>query len=218
MREKGSRGKINDIGMGGEKLAAYINKMSAAQRNKLNKILSGFIGYAAKTTTETKRPGWVDLFLNENFSESTTKVKAAHISDGILRLLALIAASIPADTPKQKNVIADIPDSGFILLDEIEDGINPYLAEKVIDMLRKVADISGKQVIVTTHSPVILNHFQQDEIVFMWRDNEGNIHAKPMFATEEMTDVLDCFNPGEVWLNYSRDEILSMMKSPRLEV
>jgi len=36
MREKGSRGEVKDIGMGGEKLAAYINSMSATQKSKLN--------------------------------------------------------------------------------------------------------------------------------------------------------------------------------------
>jgi len=216
MREKGSRGEVKNIGMGGEKLAAYINKMSVSQRSKLNKILSDFMGYTAKTTTEMTRPGWVDLFLNESFSEVTTKIKAAHISDGLLRLIALIAASLPENNHKQKNLLFDIPDSGFILLDEIEDGINPYLTEKVVDMLRKAVEVSGKQVIITTHSPVMLNRFQQNEIVFMWRDGEGNIHAKPMFATEDMKDTLDCFNPGEVWLNYGKDEILAMMESARL--
>ena len=214
MREKGSRGDVKDIGMGGEKLAAYINSMTATQKSQLNKMFSELIGYSAKTTTETKRPGWVELFINEGFSAAKTKIKAAHISDGLLRLLGLIAASVPEDKDKQlqlSDIVLDIPDSGFILLDEIEDGINPYLTGKVIAMLRMAACDFNKQIIITTHSPVMLNHFRQDEIIFMWRDGEGQIHAKPMFITEEMLDTLDCFNPGEVWLNYSKDEILHLM-------
>lgn len=220
MREKGSRGETKDIGMGGEKLAAYINGMSAVQKSNLNKMFSELIGYAAKTTTEIKRSGWVDLFINESFSETKTKIKAAHISDGLLRLLGLVAASIPGEKDKHvipQNAIIDVLNSGFVLLDEIEDGINPYLTEKVIAMLRMIISDFGKQIIITTHSPVMLNHFKQNEIIFMWRDDEGQIQAKPMFDTEGMLDTLDCFNPGEVWLNYSKDEILDLMDPSRME-
>jgi len=223
MREKGSRGEVKDIGLGGEKLAAYINRLSASQKNKLNKTLSEFMGYSVKTTTEIKKPGWVDLFINENFTETKTKIKAAHTSDGQLRLLALIAASLPEeDMPYQQTFLADyivkIPDSGFLLLDEIEDGINPYLIGKVISILRMIVSDSNKQVIVTTHSPVMVNHFDNNEIIFMLRNGAGQIESKKMFESEEMQDTLDCFNPGEVWLNYSKDEIIDMMSSSKAAI
>ena len=214
MREKGNRDEVKDIGMGGEKLAAYINSMSAYQKNKLNNVFSEFIGYSIQTTTETKPSGWVDLFISESFAETKTKIKAAHISDGLLRLLGLIAASIPEEKGEQlklHEVVHSVPDSGFILLDEIEDGINPYLTEKVIAMLRTIVSDFNKQIIITTHSPVMLNRFEHKEIIFMWRDDEGQIHAKPMFGSEGMQDTLDCFNPGEVWLNYEKEEILDLM-------
>ncbi|MCL2351976.1 MAG: AAA family ATPase [Firmicutes bacterium] len=220
MREKSSRGEVRDIGMGGEKLAAYINSMSAGNKSKLNRMFSEFVGYPAKTTTETKRPGWVDLFISESFPENKAKIKASHISDGSLRLLGLIAASLPEEKIKQAKLSdsgINMPDSGFILLDEIEDGINPYLTEKVIALLRTVISEYNKQIIITTHSPVMLNHFDQKEIIFMWRDSEGQIQAKPMFATEGMRDTLDCFNPGEVWLNYSKDEILDLINPSQKE-
>jgi len=210
MREKTSRREATDIGLGGEQLAAYINSMPNSQKRKLNKILSEFAGYSVKATTKTKRPGWVDLFIKESFSATETKIKATHISDGLIRLIGLIATSLP-------NVDDDVSDSGFILLDEIEDGINPYLTEKVIGMLRTVVSDYDKQIILTTHSPVMLNHFEKNEIIFMWRDDSGFIHAQPMFDTEGMKDTLDCFNPGEVWLNYSKDEIIELMNSSQTE-
>ena len=213
MREKGSRGEVKDIGMGGEMLAAYINKMSDIQRSKLDKMLSELIGYSAKTTTEARRPGWVDLFVNENFTQIQTKIKATHISDGLLRLLGLISSSLPKEENSQPKIFDALSDVGFILLDEIEDGISPYLVEKVIDLMRAVVADYNKQIIITTHSPVMLNHFEQDEIIFMWRDNAGQIHAKPMFATAEMVDTLDFLGPGEVWVNYTKESILEKLSS-----
>ena len=212
MREKGSRGGVNDIGLGGELLAAYINRMTAAQKSKLAEILSDLVGYPAKTSTETKRPGWVDLFLNESFPETSTKIKVAHISDGILRLIALVAASLPEENAKKNSS----PNSGFILLDEIEDGINLNLIEKAIDLLRKAVGDSNKQVILTTHSPVVADSLRPEEITYMWRDSNGYIQAKPMFSTDQMRRTLRALSPGEVWMNYDNEEILDRL-APKVE-
>jgi predicted ATPase len=218
MREKGSRGEVNDIGLGGEKLAAYIDRIPSGLKNKFDKILSDFIGYSANITTEKKLPGWVDLFLNETFFETITKVKSTHISDGLLRLIALTAASIPKynERQTQTDLFFDIPDAGFILLDEIEDGINLNLIEKVIDMLRETIKELNKQVVVTTHSPAIADSFKPEEIIYMWRDSAGQIQAKPMFSTEQMKRTLRALSPGEVWINYDNDEILRRL-SPETE-
>ena len=217
MRDKGSRGDVRDIGVGGEKLAAYINTMTRMQKDRLNYHLSSLVGYEISMSTEVKRPGWVDLYFDEHFPSNETKIKTAHISDGLLRLVAIITATIPDANSGQYTLISalsGIPDSGFILLDEIEDGINPYLTEQVIDLLRRTISESGKQIIITTHSPVMLNHFTQEEVIFMWRDENGLTHAGPMLTSDGMSDILEYFNPGEVWLNYSKEEILKLMKVP----
>jgi predicted ATPase len=99
-------------------------------------------------------------------------------------------------------------------LDEIENGINPYTTGMVIDHLRKIIDKSGKQIIITTHSPVMLNEFKPEEIVFLWRDTQGAVHDKQMFATEAMREALDFLNPGEIWENYGKDAILTKLNVP----
>jgi predicted ATPase len=98
-----------------------------------------------------------------------------------------------------------------VLLDEIEDGINPYLTEKVIDLLRLAIKNLGRQIIVTTHSPVILNDFNPEEIVFLWKDKKGFIHSRKFFGTEEMKSLLNALNPGEVWINLEKEEILNRL-------
>jgi predicted ATPase len=100
----------------------------------------------------------------------------------------------------------------MILLDEIEDGINPYCIQKAVVLLRKIIGTTKRQIIVTTHSPVILNDFSPEEIVYLWKADDGTVQCKTMFSTDEMMDTLEFLHPGEVWLNYSKDDVLKKMK------
>jgi hypothetical protein len=43
----------------------------------------------------------------------------------------------------------------------------------------------------------------------MWRSNYiGDINVKPLFDNEQMKEMLDFLNPGEIWLNYSKEAII----------
>jgi AAA15 family ATPase/GTPase len=100
---------------------------------------------------------------------------------------------------------------GMILLDEIEDGINPYLTEKVIELFRNLISETNQQIIFTTHSPVILNDINPEEILFLWKDKNGSVHSKKMFSTREMRESLEFLNPGEIWENFGREIILQKL-------
>jgi predicted ATPase len=102
--------------------------------------------------------------------------------------------------------------NGMILLDEIEDGINPYLTEKLIGLFRTLISETKQQVIFTTHSPVVLNDIKPEEIVFLWRDENGSVHCKNMFSTQEMRQALGFLNPGEIWENFGRETILQKLR------
>jgi predicted ATPase len=82
----------------------------------------------------------------------------------------------------------------LILLDEIENGINPCLAGRVAGLLRDIVKDSGRQVIATTHGPMILNCFDPEEIVFLWKADDGLARCKKMFSTDEMRDTLEFLN------------------------
>jgi predicted ATPase len=217
MRSRGSRGKVNDIGMGGEKLAAYIYGMPVTRRSELNRIVSEFIGYEVKITTTTKgQPGWVEMFLEETWNQGAVRVKKRYISDGLLRIIAFAAILVNQDgrKPGQLSLLSEDRNlKGFILLDEIEDGINPSLSEKLIKHFTKAATASKRQVVVTSHSPVMVNFVDQNSIQFMWRDQDGMIHVKPLFQTEQMQETLEFLHPGEVWLNYSKANIIAKLSA-----
>lgn len=203
-----SRGKADHIGVGGEKLAAYIHGLPLDRKNELNEMVSEFIGYSVEIRTAIQTSSVVEMFLMESAGEFfsgvaylqinyETAVKKRHISDGLLRIIAFSA--ILVSRPK-----------GLVLLDEIEDGINPAFAEKLLGCFKKAAEENKSQFVVTSHSPVMVNYADAEDIQYMWRD-DLEIHIRRLFETPEMKETLEFLNPGEVWLNYSKEEIIKKL-------
>ena len=80
------------------------------------------------------------------------------VSDGTLRLLAL-------------TLIAYLPDPGYMyLLEEPENGVHPLAIESIYQSLSSVYE---SQVIVTTHSPVLLRCVEPDELICFTKNSEG---------------------------------------------
>lgn len=80
------------------------------------------------------------------------------VSDGTLRMLAL-------------TILAYIPDlEGIYLIEEPENGIHPRAVETVLDSL---SSVYGAQVLLATHSPVILSLAKPAQVLCFARTPEG---------------------------------------------
>lgn len=86
------------------------------------------------------------------------KVPSWTASDGTLRLLAL---TLPAYLPDFE---------GIYLIEEPENGIHPMAMETVYQALRTVY---GAQILLATHSPVILGCAETEDILCFKKDEEG---------------------------------------------
>lgn len=182
--------------MGGERLGAFLHSLTSDQRQKINDKAKEFYPFLDEIVTTKKQYGHILLQMNEAFEGvNPYSVDADYISDGLLRMMAMISLGALND------------DYTAMLLDEIEDGINPSLAANLISYLGSISQDYNKQIIVTTHSPVLLNYFNEDSIVFMWRKKDGRVMARKMFEAPEMRDHLNFMNPGEVWLNLEQCEL-----------
>ena len=191
-----SRLDAADLGMGGERLGAFLHSLASNQRQKINDKAKEFYPSLDEIVTTKKQYGHILLQMNEAFEGvNPYSVDADYISDGLLRMMAMISLGALSD------------DYTAILLDEIEDGINPGLAGNLISYLGSISQDYNKQIIVTTHSPVLLNYFNEDSIVFMWRKKDGRVMARKMFEAPEMREHLNFMNPGEVWLNLEQYEL-----------
>jgi predicted ATPase len=218
-------GRTGNIGNGGEWLAEFIHGLDDDDREKLNQIVSDFIGIKVTVTVIDAGSAFL-LISKEQYEAKEIAIDAWHTSDGLLRIIAFAAmrlerlmlrcGSSDGAIQIKCNGKYDLRgyvecNNGMMLLDEIEDGINPYVTEKAVALLRDTVEQSDRQVIITTHSPVMLNDFKPEEIVFLWKDKNGSVHGKAMFSTEEMQRTLKILNPGEVWVNYEKDEIIQRL-------
>ena len=125
-------------------------------------------------------------------------MQAAHINDGLLRIMAVLAQAHGPYT--------------FLLFDEIENGINPELVEKLVDFLIAC----GKQVVVTTHSPMILN-FVPDEVAkdgvsLLYRTRQGETRSARFFDVPGMREKLRALGPGEVFADTRLTELAAQLE------
>jgi len=221
IKKGNGQSSVQSIGINGINLAACIHNMTNNNKELLNKTVSELVDYDVKI--EAVDIGKIELYIDEKFSSTNTRINKDHVSDGLLRIIAFVVISLLERTVAiavdddhyfavdDDTILVAQKREGLILLDEIENGINPYLTEKVILSLRNLVEESERQIIITTHSPVMLNDFKPEEIVFLWRDKNGSVHAKKFFDTEEMKEALSFLNPGEIWENYGKDTILSKL-------
>jgi predicted ATPase len=203
---KNYRGESDSIGVGGEKLVGFIYGLGPEKRESLKKRLKKYVPFINGVDTRAKGASqWIEMSIAEMFKgmDKPFRIKSMHSSDGILRMVAIAA-------------LAEIEkDAGIILLDEIEDGINPYLAGILVSDLKEISENKQQQIIVTTHNSVVLDYFPAESVVFLWRDADGTVHSSSLFENDEMKASLEYMYPGEVWINASEEEIVKKLQAKK---
>lgn len=182
-----SRSSGGKLGLGGEKLSAYIHESGSKAKARLKNTLTEVYPQLLELDTKSLRAGWKQLKVSEKYENRKLVSSARHVNDGMLRLMAILLQ-------------LDIGNA-FLLFDEIENGINPELIEFLVDQLVK----SDDQVMVTTHSPMILN-FMDDEVakegvVLLYKTKEGYTRAIRLFDIPSMAKKLEFMGPGEAFID-----------------
>ena len=108
------------------------------------------------TSSEIERKAWLQL------SEDTFKVPGWLLSTGTLRMLALLAL-LRHPTPPP-----------LIVVEEIENGLDPRSIHLIVEEIRSAVLSGVTQVIVTTHSPYLLDLLTLEHLVVVERDAEGH--------------------------------------------
>jgi AAA15 family ATPase/GTPase len=196
-RTRESRGTL---GIGGEKFSAFLHELGVEKRQKLTDKLKKVYPQLEFIDSKSLRSGWKQMNISEVFGGKSISTEARHINDGLLRMMAVFAQLAYS--------------GGFMLLDEIENGINPELIEFLLDSLVE----SSLQVLVTTHSPVILNYLDdsiaKEGVIYLYKTDLGSTKSVRFFDIPSMMKKLEIMGPGEAYedtlLNELSSEILAM--------
>jgi predicted ATPase len=184
---KRARTSDHDIGPGSEKLSAFLDNIKGQKKTDLVELLRRFYPAIVDFRVSTMKSGWKKLIVVEQFEGKQLETEATHLNDGLLRVLAVLAQSST--------------DRSLILLDEIENGINQEIVEALVDAL--VA--SPQQLVITTHSPLVLNYLPDDvarqSVQMLYKTPMGETRVRKFFDIPRIAKKLEAMGPGDAFVD-----------------
>lgn len=132
-----------------------------------------------------------------------TRVRAPHVSTGLLYYLAFAAL------PEFFGPISTI------LIEEPENGLHPARIAQVMRVLRALSENQRAQIVITTHSPLVVNELRPEEVSVVTRASiETGTQVTPITATPNFAKRSGVYALGELWLSYADGDIERALFDP----
>ena len=128
--------------------------------------------------------------------KSGPKLDASDVSDGAILYLAYLAVTHEPDPPK------------ILLIEEPENGVHPSGLKATVEALQHISKEKDVQVILTTHSPYLLDLVEPEEVQMFAKDEEGAVHAAKLSDHPEVEDLKKHFMTGEIWSGLDDVEVV----------
>lgn len=146
--------------------------------------LQSLLGHVTGVSTDLDR-GRVMLLLRERpFADP---IEALALSDGTLRMLAILTA------------LETMLEHGLLCIEEPEHGLHPLLFGPLLDLVHERCPDNGtRQVLMTTHSPDVIDAAEPEEVVPVERGENGATVLK-ILDSEALGKWLQDFRLGELW-------------------
>jgi predicted ATP-dependent endonuclease of OLD family len=161
----------------------------------LNQHMDGYV--AIQANVRRLFPSVKALGL-ENISDSTKEIRiqltsgewipARFVSEGLLYYLAFEAIQYLA--PK-----------ALLLVEEPENGLHPARIVEVMRILREISKTT--QVLLATHSPLVINEMQPEEVSVVTRKPDEGTKVTPMKETANFEKRSSVYALGELWLSFA---------------
>jgi hypothetical protein len=183
--------EVKRLGERGENFAALVKSILADE-----KTADAYLSWLRKLT-----PRDLDniVILNGALGEPMFALEhrgkrfpAPVLSDGTLRFAALTAAFFQPDMPH------------LLILEEIENGIHPSRLRLLVELLKSRTSESGTQVMASTHSPVIIDWLNEEDMkhCFLCRHDEstGISSVQPLSTLPRLTEIMKRKPAGELFV------------------
>lgn len=197
------------LAVDGEGFPTYLDNMSRRHRSRFLKLLERFQSkFPVYTdilldTTVRKRMNWEkdrserkDCFTLAFRLQGGAELSAAAVSDGLILWLAFTAL---AENPEPPSLL---------LVEEPENGVHYSSLKDAVEALKKLADEDGVQVILTTHSPYLLDLVEPEEVRVFSKDEEGAVHASNLSDHPEVGKMKKHFMTGEIWTELGERDVV----------
>lgn len=137
------------------------------------------------------------------FDDGSQDISAAQCSDGVLLVLAYLTILHLPEPPR------------VVLVEEPENGIHPNRLKQVLGIVKKLVEDVRRdqtQVLLTTHSPYVLDSFKPEEVTLCSRKQDGSVTTCRLSESRTVQEQLDVFTLGEIW-TAEGDEAIAVSKS-----
>lgn len=176
----------------------YFLRRDRQRRDKLvetmKRHVEGLVDLDIGTPTASSRR--IEFKLENNLVLPTNQ-----LSVGVQYLLFFVALAQHPHAPR------------FILIEEPENGLHPKRLKDVVGLLRSLTKgefgAPPSQVILTTHSPYLLDciNLDEDEVLVFSRNDDGSRTAQPV-NRERLKHFTKEFLLGEIWYNESEEGLI----------
>ncbi len=128
-------------------------------------------------------------------AELTTgaRVEAARMSEGLLYYLAFAA-------------LRHLDPVSLLLVEEPENGLHPARIAEVIKVLRAIVEETNTQVILATHSPLVVNELRPEEVSVVTRHEQTGTKVTRIHETPDFAERSKVYALGELWIAYANGE------------
>ena len=192
LREQNTESPIKPLGIHGEGLFSFLKEQMNNEKSlfeKLNEGLNLLDWFDGLDVPKDLLSNEAKLLIGDRYlKESLHFFDQRSTNEGFLYLLFYLTLFNSKETPS------------FFAVDNIEASFNPKLCMRLIRLLIELAKENDKQVILTTHSPFVLDalDLKDDEqrLFVARRDIDGHTRATRIKHKAERTKKL-----SEVWMN-----------------
>ena len=132
-------------------------------------------------------------------------VPAPLASEGTLLVIGLLTALLTEPRPR------------LLLLDDIDKALHPRAQRELVAQLRRVLALDpGLQIIATSHSPYLLDHFDPQDVLVTALRTDGSTACAPLTAHPEFNRWKNTTEAGELW-SFLGDDWVAEQPSPEPE-
>lgn len=145
-------------------------------------------------------PKFKDLFLEQTgasvvigqFIENGRgrPIKASGVSDGFLQLLVLLTSLFSEEQTRPS----------LVMLDEPETSLHPHAIAELARAVEEATSTWQKQVMLSTHSPVLMSQFAPEHVVLVEPDDRGAATFRRVSDIEEIQDLVQEYALGSLFM------------------
>lgn len=124
---------------------------------------------------------------------SGARVEATRMSEGLLYYLGFAA-------------LRHIDPVSLLLVEEPENGLHPARIAEVVRILRAIVEETGTQIVLATHSPLVVNELQPKEVSVVTRSEAAGTTVTRIHETPDFAERAKVYALGELWIAYANGE------------